>query len=300
MIPSGRLPDFFIVGAPKCGTTSMYSYLGQHPRIFMPFHKEPLFFGADLTHRYGRMSPEEYVALFRAARDDQLVGEASAWYLYSELAAQEIQGVVPDARIIVMLRNPIDVMYAQHGQLLFTRQESLADFAEALAAEPRRIQGHDLPQGSFRRENLYYRRMVRFAEQLERYFKAFGRDRVHVIIHDDLRADTAAVYRRVLEFLGVDPDVEVTLTPRNQSQRIRSRWVQRLTWDPPFKRALVPVLRRFPLAHRARAALLRANSVPAERPPLDPNLRAELGRALAPEVARLGDLLGRDLSHWTS
>ena len=299
-LSSGRLPDFFIVGAPKCGTTSMYSYLGQHPGIFMPFHKEPLFFGADLTHRYGRMAPAEYLALFRDARDDQLVGEASAWYLYSQHAAQEIREVAPEARIIVMLRNPIDVMYAQHGELLFSRQENIAHFGEALAAEPRRIGGRDLPPGSFRRENLYYRRMVRFAEQLERYVSTFGRDRVHVIIYEDLRDDTAAVYRRLLDFLGVEPDARVVFTPRNQSKRARITWIQRLIWDPPLKRHLVPILRRFPIAHRARGALLRANSVDAPRAELDPVLRAELARELAPEVARLGSLLNRDLGHWTS
>lgn len=297
---SGRLPDFFIVGAPKCGTTSMYAYLGQHPGIFMPFHKEPLFFGADLTHRYGRMASAEYLALFRDARDDQLVGEASAWYLYSRHAAQEIDKAAPEARIVVMLRNPIDVMYAQHAQLLFSRQENIVNFGEALAAEPGRIEGRDLPPGSFRRENLFYRRMVRFAEQLDRYFTTFGRDRVHVIIYDDFRDDTAAEYRRLLEFLGVDPDTRVVFTPRNQSKRSRFAWLQRLIWDPPFKRHLVPILRRFPVSHRARGALLRANSVDAPRAELDPALRAELARELAPEVARLGSLLHRDLSHWTA
>jgi hypothetical protein len=298
--PKGRLPDFFIVGAPKCGTTSMYAYLREHPGIFMPFHKEPLFFGSDLTHRYGRLTPQEYVALFSDARQDQLVGEGSAWYLYSETAAREIREAAPEARIVVMLRNPIDVMHAQHGQLLFTRQESIADFAEALAAEPARLEGRDLPPGSFRRENLYYRRMVRFADQLERYIAVFGRDRVHVIVFDDLRADTRAVYLRLLDFLGVEPHEPAAFQARNESQRIRFAWLQRVTWDPPFKRQLVPVLRRFPLVHRARAALVRANSVAAPRPPLDPDLRARLARELAPEVTRLGSLLDRDLSQWTA
>src|SRR5215207_9230182 len=96
----GRLPDFFIVGAPKCGTTAMYEYLRQHPSIFMPFHKEPLFFGSDLHHRYGRLTEAEYRALFRAARPDQRVGEASAWYLYSTTSAAEIHAAAEDARII--------------------------------------------------------------------------------------------------------------------------------------------------------------------------------------------------------
>src|SRR6188472_2624317 len=157
-------PDFFIVGAFKSGTTALYDYLGQHPQVFMPFHKEPLFFGDDLTRRYGRMTREQYLSLFADAGNGQRVGEASAWYLYSRCAADEIRGFAPEAQIIVMLRNPVDVMHAQHSQLLFNAAEDITDFAEALAAEPERRRGERLPPGPIRLETLYYRESVRFAE----------------------------------------------------------------------------------------------------------------------------------------
>ena len=99
--PARRYPDFFIVGAPKCGTTALYAYLRQHPQIFMPFHKEPLFFGDDLSHRYGRMSTDEYLALVDGAGDGQRVGEASAWYLYSSSAAEEIKAVIDEAKAAI-------------------------------------------------------------------------------------------------------------------------------------------------------------------------------------------------------
>jgi hypothetical protein len=299
-MPPGRVPDFFIVGAPKCGTTAMYTYLRQHPQVFMPFHKEPLFFGADLTHRYGRLSPAEYLALFRDARPDQQVGEASAWYLYSECAAGEIREASPDARIVVMLRNPIDVMYAQHSQLLFNRQEEIVDFGEALAAEEDRVEGRRLPPGPIRRENLFYRRMVRFADQLQRYFEAFGRERVHVIVHEELSADTPGEYARLLRFLGVDPTFEADFTRANENKRVRSGTLQQLIWDPPGLRWLVPVLRRYPLVHRLRARVLEMNSTRRRRQGLDPALRSRLADELAPEVRRLGDLLERDLSAWVT
>lgn len=292
-----RMPDFFIVGAPKCGTTALYGYLRQHPDIFMPFHKEPLFFGSDLTGRYGRMTEADYLALFRAARPDQKVGEASAWYLYSRTAAAEIQEAAPDARIIVMLRNPVDVMHAQHSQLLFSEQEDIASFEEALEAEEERVGGRRLPAGPIRVENLFYRRMVRFSEQLGRYIDVFGRDRVHVIIHDDMRRDTAAEYRRTLAFLGV-PDFVPDFTPLNENKRVRRRWLQRLIWDPPLLRRLIPVLRRYPAVHAARARLLQMNSRPVQRQPLEPSLRRRLEREMAPEVARLEAMLRRDLRSW--
>ena len=294
------MPDFIIVGAPKCGTTAMYDYLRQHPDVFMPFIKEPLFFGSDLTSRYGGMTDEEYRALFRPAPEGALKGEASAWYLYSACAAQEIHDAIPEARIVVMLRNPIDVMHAQHSQLLFNRQEDIRDFGEALAAEPERAAGRRLPPGPIRPENLMYRRMVAFSDQLERYLAVFGREGVHVIIFDDFRDDTAAVYRRLLEFLGADPEVEVDLSPRNENKQVRAAWLQQLIWNPPVLRPLIPRLRRYPMVHRARQALLRLNSSRQGREAMDPRLRARLAGELRPEVERLSDMLDRDLLHWVA
>jgi hypothetical protein len=292
------MPDFIIVGAPKCGTTAMYGYLRQHPDVFMPFIKEPLFFGSDLTSRYGRMTEEEYRALFRPAPDGALKGEASAWYLYSSCAAQEIHDAIPEARIVAMLRNPIEVMQAQHSQLLFNRQEDIPDFADALAAEPERAAGRRLPPGPIRPENLLYRRMVQFSEQLERYLAVFGRERVHVIIFDDFREDTAGAYRSLLEFLGVSSEVEADLSPMNENKRARAAWIQRMIWDPPLLRPLIPHLRRYPMVHRARQALLRLNSRRQGRETLDPALRHRLAAEMRPEVERLSALLDRDLRGW--
>ena len=294
-----RYPDFFIVGAPKCGTTALYGYLRQHPDIFMPFHKEPLYFGSDLSHRYGRLTEQDYLALFRDAGPDQMVGEASAWYLYSTTAAREIREASPAARIIAMFRNPVDVMHAQHSQLLFSAQEKIADFGEALEAEDDRMQGRRMPPGPLRPENLRYRRMVRFGEQLQRFHDVFGREQVHVIIQDDLRRDTPGQYRGVLEFLGVDPSFVADFRPLNENKRVRNRWIQRLIWDPPLLRPLIPSLRRHPVVHRIRTRLLRMNSRPERRQAMDPVLRAALTAELAPEVERLGALIGRDLSGWS-
>jgi hypothetical protein len=296
---AARLPDFYIVGAPKCGTTAMYEYLRQHPQVFMPFHKEPLYFGTDLHHRYGRLTPADYAALFEAARPDQRVGEASAWYLYSATAAGEIRAAAPSAQIIVLLRNPVDVMYAQHSQLLFNQQEDIEDFGLALAAEEDRVAGRRVPPGPIRPENLFYRRMARFSDQLQRYLDTFGRERVHVIINDDLAADTPGVYRATLRFLGVDEGFVARFDRSNENKRVRSRLLQRLAYDPPLIRRLAPVLRRHPLAHGIRNRLLSANSTRTRRVPMEPTLRRELVREFAPEVRRLSDFVGRDLSAWS-
>lgn len=294
-----RRPDFFLVGAFKSGTTAMYEYLRQHPQIFMPFHKEPMFFGADLSHHYARMSPVEYAALFEAARPGQRIGEASTWYLYSTSAAREIAEFSPGAQIVVMLRNPVDVMYAQHSQLRFRGDEPIADFGGALEAEPARRQGKRLPPPPTRPETLFYRHSVRFADQLERYFDVFGRDRVHVALFDDLLADTPATYRAILGFLGVDPAFRADFAVRNENKRVRLGMVQRLLYNPPGPlRAAAARLRRYPAVHQAREAMLRLNSRAVRRQPMDPQLRRRLLDGLAPEIDRLGAMLGRDLSAW--
>ncbi|HUG49086.1 MAG TPA: sulfotransferase domain-containing protein [Candidatus Limnocylindria bacterium] len=291
-------PDFFLVGAFKSGSTALYEGLRRHPQIFMPFHKEPLYFGDDLTRRYGRMSEADYRRLFRDARPGQRVGEASTWYLYSTSAAREIKAFSPDAQILVVLRHPVDVMYAQHNQLIFNVIEDIPDFEEALAAEPERRAGRRLPAGPINIENLFYRHSVRFAEQLERYFEVFGRERVHVMLHDDLLRDGAAVVQRCLEFLGVDPSLAAAPPKANENRRVRSPLIQRLIFAPKLLLPLAPLLRRFPFVRAVRTRLLELNSEIRQRRAMDPVLRGRLTDEMAPEIERLGRLIERDLSGW--
>jgi len=295
-----RRPDFFIVGAFKAGTTAMYEYLRGHPQIFMSVPKEPMYFGTDLTPRYRRMTDDEYLALFKGAAASQRAGEASPWYLYSTDAPREILAFAPSAQAVVLLRNPVDVMYAQHSQLVFNEREDIADFGEALAAEEARRRGERIPADALRPEALYYRHSVRFADQLRHWFGVFGSERMHIIVFDDLVADPRAVYRRALEFLGVDPSHEVDLSVYNPNRRARSGAVQRLIFAPPRPlRALFGKLRSLPIAHRLRDRLVSANSRTAARAEMDPDLRRSLTAEFAPQVAELGALIGRDLSSWS-
>src|SRR5712692_7209004 len=111
----GRRPDFFIVGAPRSGTTALYTYLRQHPDVFLPEKKEPHYFNIDMTSGGAIRNEKDYAALFAGALDETRVGEASVYYLSSACAPFEIKKDCPTAKIIIMLRNPVDVMYALHA-----------------------------------------------------------------------------------------------------------------------------------------------------------------------------------------
>lgn len=294
-------PDFFIVGAPKCGTTSLHQYLRQHPGIFMPELKEVKFFGADRQPRHTpKLTLPEYLSLFEAAPPGARVGEASVGYLRSTSAAAEIAEFSPGAQAIVMLRDPVEVMHALHSELVFLGVEDLADFGEAVAAEPDRRAGRRIPPNINNPRGLFYREAVAFPEQLERYFDALGRDRVHVVIFDDFKADTAASVRDTFRFLDVDESFTPALDVANPAKVARSRALQRVLSSPPgWMRGAVRRLMPRPTRKRLYRSAMRFNARAQARQAMEPELRARLAAELAPEVQRLSELLGRDLTHWS-
>lgn len=292
-------PDFFIAGAPKCGTTALAGWLAQHPKVFMPVHKEPYFFGDDLTHRHGRPTRREYEAIFAPAAGDQLTGDASTWSLWSTSAAAEIRAARPDARIFIMLRNPVDMMYSLHAEMVWEADEDVLDFATAVDLDVERANGRSLPRGIGRPETVRYRSAADFASQVTRYLSTFPAEQVHIIIFDDLVADAGSVYRGAVEFLGLEPHPGTVIDRRNASKVIRSRALQRVLLAPPWPiSATMPTFRRSPLSHRIRGWLLEANSRVQPRPPLDLTLRRRLTNELRPAIERLEALIGRDLSEW--
>src|SRR5260370_5319469 len=199
-------PDFFIVGAPKCGTSAMVQYLAARPDIFMA-RKETHVFGQDLRFgpRFYRRDHEAYLAEFDAWDGEDRVGEASVWYLFSTSAAAEIKAFNPEASIIIMLREPAEMLHSLYRQFLYGGNEHLSSFAEALAAEDDRQAGRRISRQTYLAQALAYRQIARYTEQVRRYFDVFGRERVHIIVYDDFAADPAAAYRDTLEFLDLGP-----------------------------------------------------------------------------------------------
>ncbi len=299
-IPRG--PSFFVVGAPRCGTTAVYSYLRKHPAIFMPDRKEPHFFATDLPDQHQVQSTEDYRALFTGAPAESLVGEASVYYLASQDAPARIRDFCPSARIVAMIRNPIEQMYSNHRKNLEISIENVPDFEEVLRLEPIRKRGEQLPpwvtldNGAYK---LFYRQTATYSPQLRRYFETFGRNRVHVILYDDFANDPATVYRDVCRFLGLSPDDSLEFGVVNANVEMRSKWLSDVLREPPkpfrsLARAVLPSSARARLFQMA----FRFNFPQRSRQPLSPTLTRRLADEFRDEVQQLGDLLDRDLSHW--
>ncbi len=178
-----------------------------------------------------RPSKDEYLASFRASTWAERRGESSVWYLMSRSAAQRIHEFNSRAQIIVMLRNPVDMLQSLHSQAVLSHSEDILDFETALAAEGDRRRGVRIPANCTFPASLLYRETVRFKEQLERYFAVFGREQVHVLLFDDFVADTLKAHQGVLEFLGLDNAFAPHVRVVNPNKRFRSRWVHKQLWN---------------------------------------------------------------------
>ena len=306
-----RVPDFFIVGHFKSGTTSLYEMLKLHPQLYMSDFKEPRFLAGDMrasyTYRRGPHYPEtfeEYLSLFAAAAPDQLIGEGSAGYLWSQTAAANIARLQPGARIIAILREPAAFLRSFHFQLLQSHIESKTDLRKAMALESARRRARRIPFRSHLPQLLQYSEQVRYVEQLRRYHAHFSPDQVLVLIYDDFAQDNQATVRRVLRFLAVDDEYPVTKVEVKVTQRyVRSQlfddlayWVPRGQGSAP-SRAVKSTIKAFTwrgLRH-STVRMLGRRVVHGELPPPDERLMTELRRRIAPEVVALSEYLGRDL-----
>ena len=284
----------------------MAHYLASHPDLFMA-RKEMHFFGADLDFgpQFYRRGLEAYRQEFGSWNGQRRVGEAPISYLFSRCAAAEIKAFSPDARILILLREPTEMLHSLYCYYRFDGNEFLPSFAEALAAEADRQAGRRLGRQTYFAQGLAYRRAARFTEQVQRYFEVFGRDRVKVILYDDFAAAPAAVCRETLEFLELDPGaLKTEFAVVNGARRVRSPLVKAVLGDPLLRSAALAVRPWLPRAvftamQRLEASLRRSNARVEPRPCLDPHLRDQLRAEFTPEIESLGRLLGRDLATWS-
>jgi hypothetical protein len=299
------MPNFFIIGAQKAGTTSLYHYLKQHPQVYMSPVKEPFFFsskidpnGRVVKERFGGpvrvrkprfANLDEYRKLFEGVEGEKAIGEASPLYHYAPGTAERIKRFVPDAKVIALLRNPADRAYSAFLYALRIGTEPLSDFGRALREEGDRIRDHWHYSFHYRNRGNYY-------AQLKSYYEVFGRERVGVWLYEDLKDGPGDVVRSVFRFLEVDdafvPDTyskhNPALVPKGETGRVAIRVMN----------ATLPVAGKVvPSAHKVRRLVDRW-VLTDELPPIDPEIRRYLLEDHRENILKLQHLIGRDLSAW--
>ena len=295
-----RLPNFLIIGAPKAGTTSLYRYLAEHPKVFMSPLKEPKFFAiegqdvdysgpGDDTHEY-ITDYETYLSLFDSATSETALGEASPWYLHMRGSAERIHSRIPNVKIVAILRDPVERAYSQFCMHKGYSHEPISDFESAWQAEAKRMSDNWSPRWFYRDRGLYY-------AQLRRYFDIFDKDQIRVYLFEDLERDSLAVAQDIYEFLGVDnhfvPDTSQRFNARRtagisslyhalgRSRRIRS--IANRLARSSIGSELIHVIKKISLHGKL---------------PLSSATRCRLIEEYRDDIVQLSGLIDRDLSQW--
>ncbi|MES1944088.1 sulfotransferase [Salinisphaera sp. PC39] len=296
----GRWPDFFIVGAPKCGTTSLYAVLKSHPAVFFPENKEPMFFNTDLSHPHAVRSENIYNELFSRARPDQVCGDASTLYLSSLVAPGAIRQRLPDAKIIILIRDPVEQMYSWYRHLKYWGYENAPSFSDAISLQRERREGHKLPIGNICHDWLQYEEMASFSRQIDRYRGTFPESQLGVWLLEDLKEVPNETLVDIASFLGLDSILvsEHCVPEKNTNKALRfpvlKRSLQVMRAYPgirAFLKATMPVSVR-------KKLLLGINKIGTRKekaPPISPELRLALRHRMMSEVRRLSEIVGQDL-----
>ena len=296
-----RLPDFYIIGAPKCGTNALYSYLRDHPGVYMPDLKEPHYFSRDFPGLAQVDDFQSYGKLFASAAPETLAGEASVWYLYSDVAVPEIIRANPAAKFVIALRNPIDMAHSLHAQFVRLLKDDVTDFEAAWRLQEQRRAGKQLPRYCPEPRCLQYRDVCSFGHQLDRVQRVVPPGQLKVCILEEFFRDVRRQYQDLLAFLGLEPDGREDFYVANENKTVRNRAVLRLV---SAAASLLPGdLLRYRRAMRAWGIkplrlLSRYNAVAASRTALRPEFRRILAEELAHDVQLLEALLGRHMTYW--
>ncbi len=303
-----KLPDFLIVGHPKCGTTALHEMLAAHPQVFMPDPKEPWFFAEELHERTPPRpsgtprSLGEYASWFADAAEGQTIGEASTLYLWSRTAAANIAEALPEARIVALLREPASFLHSLHLQLVEIYVEPEKDFARAIELESERREGRGVPRYTYLPQLLMYSSFIDYVGQLERLHAHFPREQVKVLIYDDFRADNEGSVRDVLRFVGADDTVELAATRANPTVAPRSQRLNELVHAVgvgrgPYSRALKETIKAITPSGPRRRAMYAFKERFVFGPPPEPDeeVLQMLRLRHRDQVAAISEYLGRDL-----
>lgn len=284
-------PNVFLAGAPKCGTTSLASWLSTHPKCFVTPKKEPHFFGDYLRRN---MSISEYEGLYADAPQNAVIRlDASTSYFTMPEAVDQILSYCPEARFILMLRNPIDLVYSLHSESLYLGRENITSFEKAWNAQGLRRVGKKVPLSCSNSSMLLYRDQAMLGKSMRYLLRQHPAELVHWVFMEDLQYNPKMVYREVMKFLGLDDDGRENFPKKNSSKRHRFPRINRVL------RMLGRARDNLGLPGMGiRRAFNKNLRVETPREPLTLETRRMLYSAFSEDIDILERLTRRDLSHW--
>ena len=297
-----RKLNFFLIGAPKCGTTSLYNWLKTHPQIFLSAEKEPNYWNFDHQNRIVK-NFEEYESLFEEATDEHLiVGECSTRYLVSEEAVSHILEYNPEAVFVVLLRNPIEAVCSWHNHLIFNGMENVKSFEKAWSLQERRKKtGKPLSILNKEPKMLYYGEMYALGKQLKRLYEKVPKERVHLIFFEDIKNHSSKVYREILQFCKLDDDQKRDFEVFNPSKIRRYRMFFEILLRkmanferPHFTKKIIKSFG----SKKCFGFLIDKNSRRKKWSPSSEKMKRKLVNYYREEIKLISVLSGRDLRHW--
>lgn len=298
------MPNFIIIGSAKAGTTSVYHYLSQHPQIYMSPLKETEFFirvGGELEINGPRANEalnkgvgnlEDYRTLFRGVSNEIAIGEATPGYLYHSWVPKTIKHYIPDAKLIVLLRDPVERAYAHFWHNVRKGKGETLDFAQAIQNEEARMR-EDWGIG------FYYVNRGFYYPQLKRFFEVFESERIKVCLFEELINNPTNTVQDIFRFLGVND----TFIPPNISEKYlafsmtKNKSLHRfLKGSNPIKSILKPFIPRE--LRKSIVTTLNKQNVTRDKPPLPSEIRRELMEGYREDILKLQGLINKDLSEW--
>jgi hypothetical protein len=298
-------PNLFIVGQPKSGTTALHQFLGQHPEIYMSSIKEPHFFCADFhlesDRAYGKQkfydfrNESAYLQLFNKAKNVKVAGESSTNYLYSQVAAEKIHNFNPDAKIIIVLREPAKFLYSLHSHYVKFTEENEPDFLTALGLETKRQQEQALSPRVTSPSYLYYSQRIQYSQQVKRYYDRFKPEQIKVIIFEEFKSANERIFREVLEFLGVEPNFTPEYAAVNVNKEVKFKAVNNLI-NNPLAKSISKNLLSQEFNEFVRDKIVEKflwHQAPKAKMPEE--IKLQLMQQYQPEVAKISKLLQIDL-----
>ncbi len=292
------LPHFLIIGAPKCGTTALHYYLSQHPEINLA-PKEIHFFGKDLGYKIQRPSLEEYQSYFK---ESGLNGDASVWYLYSNSIYKELKSLGIQPKIIVLLRNPIEVSYALHSQNIVDANENITNFEVALNLEETRKKGHKLPPDVDPPRTVFYKQTADFYPRIHKLQKHIPKNDIFIGLQTDLKNNTIDFLTTIETFLGIRHYENYNLQRINENKVVKNQKLHRAIKKPgDFK---IKIFRTFVPSKRLRKWLVGkvydSNLTYTKRKPLTEQTKKELMCFFKKNNQLLGEIIDCDISSWNT